>query len=459
MKDNSHRLNRRHFLRGCLGAAAGSAGLLAAQARLQLALAQMPEAEDYKALVCIFLFGGNDAYNMLVPRSDHEYSIYREVRQNLAIPQAQLLPLVMTAPGEVEYGFHPSMGEAQALFNSGRLAVLAGAGSLIEPVTKADYQNRTARLPPQLFSHNDQQNFVQSLDGGKAASGWAGRAADVMQSMNMNQRLSMNISLSGSNIFQSGKTVFPYAVSGQGVDTFAYFDETHGDEAEVKRAEVYRALMQSADTHLFQREYATIQTRAWALSGELIAALDQQPALTTPFPAGRLATDLKMVAQLISAREALDVKRQIYFVGFGDFDTHGDQNNRQPALFAELSSALGAFDRAINELGLGSQVTTFTMSDFGRTLTSNGDGTDHAWSGHQLVLGGAVEGGNIYGSLPSLALESEDDIGEGRLIPTTSIDQYAATLASWFGLPTADFAAAFPYLHNFDNIDLGFMRR
>lgn len=459
MTDALNTLNRRRFLRGCLGAAAGSAGLLAAQARMQLALAQMPEAQDYKALVCIFLFGGNDAYNMLVPRSPHEYDIYREVRQNLAIAHADLLPLTMQTPGPVDYGFHPAMGEAQTLFNNGRLAVLAGSGSLIEPVTKASYQNRTARTPPQLFSHNDQQNFVQSLDGGKAASGWAGRAADVMQAMNINQRLSMNISLSGSNIFQSGQTVFPYSVSGGGVETFAYFDEAQGDAADVKRAEVFRALMQSADTHLFQREYAAVQERAWALSGELIAALDQQPSLTTNFPAGRLATDLKMVAQLISAREALDVKRQVYFVGFGDFDTHGDQNNRQPALFAELSGALGAFDQAMGELGLADQVTAFTMTDFGRTLTSNGDGTDHAWSGHQLMLGGAVRGGNIYGTLPSLALESEDDIGEGRLIPTTSIDQYAATLAGWFGLPTADFANAFPYLHNFETADLGFMRR
>lgn len=454
MKKFDREMNRRKFLRRCLGAAVGSAGFWATQARLQLALAQTAPTADYKALVCIFLFGGNDSYNMVVPRSSNEYQIYKDVRQNLAIAEEDILPLDPNNPGSVAYGLHPSMGAAQQLFADGRLAVLANAGSLIEPVTKADYQNRTVILPPQLFSHNDQQNFVQALARGNAKTGWAGRAADIMQTMNINDRLSMNISLSGNNIWQSGQNVFPYSISGQGVETFAY----QGHHNEAARNDVFRTLMQGADAHLFQREYADIQARAWELSGDLIVALGEQSELTTSFPESRLATDLKMVARMISAREALDVKRQIYFVGFGDFDTHGAQNNRQPALFSELSQALGAFNGSMDELGMADQVTAFTMTDFGRTLTSNGDGTDHAWGGHQLIAGGAVKGGDIYGSMPDLNLNSDSDIGEGRIIPSTSIDQYGANLASWFGLPSADFGSVFPNLHNFDELDLGFMK-
>lgn len=452
MKKFDRAINRRRFLRGCLGAAAGSAGFWATQSRLQLALAQTPAASDYKALVCIFLFGGNDSYNMVMPRSSHEYDIYQSVRNNLAVPEQDILPLSPNNPGAIDFGLHPEMGASQQLFEQNRLAVLLNNGSMIEPVSKSDYQNRTALLPPQLFSHNDQQNFVQSLRG-NARTGWAGRAADIIQSMNTNDRLSMNISLGGNNIWQSGREVFPYSISGQGVETFSY----QGHHDQVTRDQVFRTLMQGADSHLFQREYAAIQERAWELSADVIAALGEQDEIATPFPEGRLATDLKMVARMISAREALGASRQVFFVGFGDFDTHGDQLNRHPALLAELSNALGAFDGALQELNLTEQVTSFTMSDFGRTLTSNGDGTDHAWGGHQLIMGGAVRGGDLYGQAPSLALHDEDDIGEGRIIPSSSVDQYGATLASWFGLPGADFASVFPNLHNFDNADLGFM--
>ncbi|HEY7885701.1 MAG TPA: DUF1501 domain-containing protein, partial [Cellvibrionaceae bacterium] len=335
MKKIDRACNRRRFLQRCLQVTTGSAGLLAMQSRMQLALAQTAPATDYKALVCIFLFGGNDSYNMVVPRSSNEYQIYQQVRQNLAIDQEDILPLYPQNPGAAEYGLHPVMGSAQQLFADGRLAILANAGALIEPVSKASYQNRSARLPPQLFSHNDQQNFAQAL--GHTSTGWAGRAADILQSQNINDRLSMNISLGGSNIWQSGEQVFPYSISGEGVETFEYFND---ESDNVTRAEVFRTLMQGANSHIFQREYAAIQERAWALSGELITALSEQPPLTTAFPGSRLATDLRMVARMISARDALDVSRQVFFVGFGDFDTHGDQNNRQPALLSTLSDGM-----------------------------------------------------------------------------------------------------------------------
>lgn len=444
--------NRRRFLRNSLAACLGSASFAALSARMQLAVAQTAPADDYKALVCVFLYGGNDSYNMIIPAGGAGYSTYQDVRQNLAVAKSDLL---LMSHGNDAYGFHPAMTDVSNLYNTGQLAVLANTGALIEPVNKPDYQNNRSRLPPQLFSHNDQQNFVQSLSRDTATTGWAGRAADIMRSMNINQQLSMNISLSGSNIFQTGEGVFPYSVNGYGVERLKHFNSS-GEPADATRAEVFRTLMQSADQHIFQREYAAVQERAWALAGDVKAALDEQEPLQTSFPNDKLGTDLSMVARLMSARNALNVKRQIFFVGMGDFDTHGDQNNRQPALFSQLSQALSAFNQATHELGLADKITTFTLSDFGRTLTSNGDGTDHAWGGHQLIMGGAVKGGSIYGQLPSLALNSSDDIGEGRIIPTTSVDQYGATLASWFGLPTADFASTFPNLHNFSTVDLGF---
>src|SRR5690554_1781664 len=453
MKHNS--LSRRGFLTGSLAACLGSASFAALSSRMQLAMAQTTGGHDYKALVCIFLFGGNDSYNMIVPTAPSQYSTYAHVRQGLAVAQGDVLPMTT---GAHRYGFHPSMAPLQQLYNSGQLAVLANCGALIEPLDKQQYQNRKALLPPQLFSHNDQQTFVQSLASDRATTGWGGRAADILQSLNINQQLSMNISLAGNNIFQSGREVLPYSVSGFGVELLNHFDEHSDNPEEVSRAQVFRALLQGADSHLFQREYAKIQQRAWALAGDVKSALDAQAPLHTEFPESKLATDLAMVARLISAREALDVTRQIYFVGMGDYDTHGDQANRQPALFNELSQGLSAFNNAIAEQGLAEQVTAFTLSDFGRTLISNGDGTDHGWGGHHLISGGAVAGGKIYGRLPSLELNSDDDIGEGRLIPTTGIDQYGATLASWFGLPTADFGNAFPNLANFNQVDLGFMR-
>ncbi|MDO3385854.1 DUF1501 domain-containing protein [Gilvimarinus sp. SDUM040013] len=446
--------SRRRFLRQGVAACLGSASFAALSARMQVAMAQTAAADDYKALVCIFLFGGNDSHNMVVPTDTSAYNTYASVRQNLAVPRADLLPM---STGSTAYGFHPAMPELQSLYNNQKLAVLANCGSLIEPVSKSDYVNNRSQLPPQLFSHNDQQTFVQSLAEDAATTGWAGRAADVMRSMNVNQQLSMNISLSGNNIFQSGQTVFPYAVNGFGVELLNHFNENSSEPNETTRAQVFRTLMRGADSHVFLREYAGIQERAWALASEVKSALDQQTPLNTRFPAGKLGTDLSMVAKLISARSALDVKRQIYFVGMGDYDTHGDQANRQPALFSELSAGLNAFQSALAELSLTENVTTFTMSDFGRTLTSNGDGTDHAWGGHQIICGGAVNGGEVYGNLPSLELNSDDDIGEGRIIPTTSVDQYGATLASWFGLPASDFATAFPNLGNFSDVDLGFV--
>jgi len=451
--------NRRHFLKQAASIALGSSSAYAASAGLQLANALVQPNDSYKALVCIFLFGGNDAFNMVVPTNDTEYDAYKASRQTLAIEQSKLLSLSSLSGSGTQLGFHPNMPHAQQLFNSGKLALLTNVGALVEPVTKTNYQGNKSLLPPQLFSHNDQQTFLQSLQSGSRRNGWIGRAADAMQSINVNKKLSMNISLSGSNIWQSGNTVVPYSIDSAGIKELENFNKKTSDARELSRIQIYQSLLAQPQENIFQREYARTQTLAWDLAGDVKTALDAQAPLQTGFPAGNsLAANLKMVAQMLSARGSLQVTRQTFFIGMGDFDTHGDQLRRHDILLAQLSAALDAFYKATVELGIADQVTTFTTSDFGRTLTSNGDGTDHGWGSHQMMMGGAVKGGEVYGTFPDLIIGGKDDIGEGRIIPTNSMDQYAATLASWYGLPAGNFADVFPNLARFNDFNLGFFK-
>lgn len=451
--------SRRHFLQRFSHLALGASGFMAASSQFQLANAMVQPGDPYKALVCIFLFGGNDAFNMLVPKGDAEYDLYLQTRQTLALEKNSLLAITPATNLGIQLGLHPSMSAVQQLFANNKLSIVSNIGALVEPVGKAAYQQNNALLPPQLFSHNDQQTFVQSLQSSFKRNGWSGRVADAMLSTNVNQRLSMNISLGGSNIWQTGNSVVPYSVDAAGIKELENFNKAATDQRELSRIQIYQTLLSQEQSHPFTQEFARAQKFAWELSGEVKAALDAQPALTTMFPANNsLASNLKMVAQLLSARESLDVTRQTFFIGMGDFDTHGDQLRRHVNLLQQLSDGLAAFDSALTELGLNEQVTTFTMSDFGRTLTSNGDGTDHGWGSHQLIMGGAVKGGDIYGTYPNLTIKGPDDIGEGRIIPTTSIDQYAATLASWYGLPGTEFSTVFPNLHRFDTPILDFFK-
>jgi uncharacterized protein (DUF1501 family) len=457
MKKNTH--NRRHFLKQAASIALGSSTAYATSAGLQLANAMVQPADSYKALVCIFLFGGNDAFNMVVPTGDTEYAAYKASRHTLAIEQNKLLSLTSLSGSGAKLGFHPTMSHAQQLFDSGKLALLTNVGALVEPVTKTNYQGNKSLLPPQLFSHNDQQTFLQSLQSSTRRNGWAGRTADAMHSMNINKKLSMNISLSGSNIWQSGDSVVPYSIDSAGIKELENFNKKSTDARELSRIQIYQALLAQQQENIFQREYARTQAIAWDLAGEVKTALDAQTPLQTVFPAGNpLAANLKMVAQMLSARSSLQVTRQTFFIGMGDFDTHGDQLRRHDILLAQLSAALDAFYNATVELGIADQVTTFTTSDFGRTLTSNGDGTDHGWGSHQMIMGGAVSGGEVYGTFPDLIIGGKDDAGEGRIIPTSSMDQYAATLASWYGLPASNFADVFPNLARFNELDLGFFK-
>ncbi len=451
-------VSRRQFLKKCAALSLGSTSALATLSQLQLAHAQTSGAGDYKALVCVFLFGGNDSFNMLVPREQNQYNDYANSRQNLAIDRELLLPISAASQSPGDFGLHPNLSGIQSLYNDNKLAFVANTGSLIEPVTKSSYQAKTALLPPQLFSHNDQQKFMQSLQGQTNGNGWIGRAADVMAELNANPNLSMNISMSGSNVWQSGANVIPYSVSPSGVETLEHLDRSSSDTRDIQRIATFERLLNQTHNHRLTQAYVNSQKLAWDLSHEVSGALTLAPQVTTAFPENnRLASALQMTAKVIAAREQLSMTRQTFFIGMGDFDTHGDQGVRQPALMQELNDAVLAFYQATIELGIADKVTLFTATDFGRTLTSNGDGTDHAWGGHQLVLGDAVQGGDIYGNMPSLVTGGDDDIGEGRIIPTTSMDQYGATLAKWFGLETSYYADVFPNLVNFSESDLGFL--
>ena len=459
MKDHKpSMIGRRNFIRRSALAAVGSSSFSALTTQFNLAHAQVGGADDYRALVCVFLYGGNDAFNMLVPRSLGEHTTYADTRRSLAIAREDLLPLNPANSVAADYGLHPQMPDLKNLFDDGRLSLIGNVGTLIEPTLQSDYVNKRVELPPQLFSHNDQQNFVMSLQSNRNRQGWASRMADLMLDTNANQNLSMNITLSGSNTFQTGGLQAPYAIGSGGVNDYWSLQPGNPEEWSVRRNAAYDALLAQSQSHLFATEFARTQRRSIDLGVELRQALNAVGAPQTAFDgSSRLASMLRMVSHLIAARSQLGMKRQIFFVGIGDYDTHGDQINRHPTLMNELNHALTSFYNATVELGVSDKVTTFTASDFGRTLTSNGDGTDHGWGSHQMVMGDGVDGGKIFGTMPELAIGSNDDIGEGRIIPTTSVDQYAATLAGWYGLTPSQIAETFPTLANFNAADLGFM--
>ena len=441
-------MDRRHFL--ALASATAAAGALG---RSSASLAATP---DFKALVCVFLYGGNDSFNMVAPRSDAQYADYATARQNLALAQASLLPISAATPDGALYGLHPAMTALQSRFAAGRLAVLANTGPLVQPVTKAQVLAGSVELPPQLFSHIDQQLQWQTLRGtGNTATGWAGRAADLLASTLAGQALPVNISISGTVPLQAAATTAAYAVGDQGPVSEFVLDPAVYNGA-IRRNAVLALLGSQAATP-YGRALQQVRQRALAYGELTSVALAAAPALATAFPAGTLGNQLAMVARLVSARLALGMQRQLFVVGVGGFDTHDGQLTAQPQLLGGLSDALAAFDAAMVELGVDRQVTAFTLSDFGRTLTSNGDGTDHGWGGHQLVLGGAVRGGDIYGTMPSLALGGPDDVDAGRMVPTTSAQEYAATLLRWFGLAESGIDQVIPDLGRFARRDLGFM--
>jgi uncharacterized protein (DUF1501 family) len=459
-----HGTTRRQFLRRSVCAAVGMTAMGNTIFDLQRIAAAAPLV-DYKSLVCVFLYGGNDGNNVVVPTLAGDYAQYAAVRDALALPQSSLLPLhpLSTPPGDSrQWGLHPSLKGVQGLFNGGKAALVGNVGPLVAPLTREEYLNHSVAVPPQLFSHSDQTvHWQTSLPDQPARTGWGGRTADLLHSLNENARISMSISVAGTNTFQVGNVVTQYQVSSEGpVGLTSYVPAAQGPDA---ASNAIRSLLARSYGNLFERGYSGIFNRALDNQELLSGALAGAPALTTQFPDTDLGQQLKMIAQLISVRETLGLRRQVFFCSGQGYDTHGGQvgttalDGTQADLLAELDGALTAFQAAMTELNLADTVTTFTASDFGRTYLPNGTGSDHGWGSHHFVLGGAVQGGRLYGQLPTLAIGGPNDAGDGRWIPTTSVDEYSATLARWFGVANSDLPLVLPNLGRFANPDLGFM--
>jgi uncharacterized protein (DUF1501 family) len=450
-----HLTTRRTFIRQAACAALGTTGLLNTVFDLRKLSAATVPGGDYKALVCLFLYGGNDANNMIVPRDAAGYASYAAARGNLAIAQPSLLPLALQNGDGRDFGFHPSMPELQQLFNSGKVGVVANVGTLVAPITRAQYLAKSVAVPPHLFSHSDQSvQWQTSVPDQLSRTGWGGRTADLLRSHNSESQISLAISIAGTNTFEVGNSVIPYQVSPDGA--LAFQGMTGSNNANV-RFQAFKDLLALPQNNILAQTYADTVKRSIAQNDLLTTALAGVAPLTTTFPANSLGRQLNMVAKMIAARNSLNMRRQIFFCSVQGYDTHGDQLTAHANLLTELSQGLNAFYNATTELGVANDVATFTASDFGRTFPTNGSGSDHGWGSHQLVMGGAVQGGRLYGSFPTLAVNGPDDTGQGRWIPTTSVDEFSATLASWFGVSASDLPTVLPNIGRFAQPNLGFI--
>ncbi len=454
-------MNRRKFLRN-LGIGTAALGAWSDLERIAAAasLGNAPKAagEDYRALVCLFMFGGNDGNNTVIPTSTTEYNQYATGRTSvLALPRAQLLNLtVSNTPGRT-FALHPAMAGLQGLFNQGHAAIVANSGPLLAPTSRSDYQARRVPIPPDLFSHSDQQaQWQSSISNGAPRTGWGGRLGDLLQSSNGTNSSSTLISVSGNNLFEVGTTLVSFKVS---PGNHFGFDFYQGATSSDPLSQAITAQLAATSGNALDGAWNNVISRAIENQRVLSSALASAPAFKTVFPNSGLGSQLQMIAKLVSIRQALGLKRQVFFASLGGFDTHGEtQLQDQQELLGDVSASLTALYSATAEIGADSLVTSFTASDFNRTFPSNGRGSDHAWGNHHFVVGGAVKGGAMYGTFPTLVRGGPDDTDTGGLwIPTTSVDQYSATLASWFGVSAADMPTIFPNLGNFTSPNLGFV--
>lgn len=443
--------SRRGFLRLATGALAPLAGF----SRFGMMNAYAQQASDYKAMVCVFLFGGSDGHNTVIPRSQAQYDAYKSIRGNLALPDGNTQVLDVTAANGAPYGLNSGLQAIHPFWAQQKLAVVANTGIIVQPTTRAAYLGSSVPVPTNLFSHSDQVIQMQTAVGA-TGTGWAGRAADKVQHLNAGSSFPPSLSMSGQQIFGAGEAVqsasmIPgYDMSPSGMNIWPAGAAAARQQAlqEILAMNSGLAVVQAANK---------VRQDAITLSALLKGAAGGAP-LTTVFPGTQLGNQLKQVAQIIKMRNSLGVKRQVFFCSLGGFDTHGAQSWMHWDLLRQVSEAMQAFYLSTEEMGVAAQVTTFTESEFGRTLQPSGSGTDHGWGNHFLVLGGAVNGGDLYGSYPEMSLGGPDDASNrGVMLPSTSLDQYGATLARWFGVDEPSLDAIFPNLKNFAVKDLGFM--
>jgi uncharacterized protein (DUF1501 family) len=424
-------------------------------------------ATDYRALVCIFLNGGNDGNNVLV--SLDQYNAYASARGvDLAFPQASLLPISPTTGGS--YGLHPNLSELRTLFNQGNVAMVCNVGPLVEPLTRSTYQNGTGKKPIQLFSHSDQVSLFQTAVANEVAqTGWGGRVADKLAPLNGAATFPQNVSIAGVNLLLTGVSTRQLAIADSNTPLSAVLPlAMTGTTGEVAPRRASFDALRGLDLN-YQLVKAASDTRSGSLQTSAALA-SVNPAIAQVFPNTSLGRQLLQIARLIKASvdpaTGMNMKREIFFAQIGGFDTHSSQRAGQDALMTQLSQAMNSFYLATVELGVSNNVTTFTLSDFGRTLQPAGAGaaagSDHAWGNHHFVMGGSVIGNRLYGSYPTLALGGPNDTDggsnpRGRWIPTTSVEQFASTLASWYGLSSSDLPAVFPLINRFATSNLGFM--
>ncbi|MDQ8189951.1 DUF1501 domain-containing protein [Roseibacillus persicicus] len=458
-------MNRRKFLGESACAALGSTSVMSTLLNLKMAgqavAAGLPASgTDHKTLVCIFLHGGIDSFNVLVPRDAARYAEYAASRTNLALSSSSLLTLNQTGGNGELYGLHPGTGELEELFNGmggdalkRRLAFVANVGTLIQPTSLSDYQNENVSLPRALFSHIDQiEQWQTSLpQGASNLTGWAGRAADVLHCTHNQELTSMSLSFAGNNIFQVGNTTQQFVMTPGGALSFSQ-QGSNSYNPTVQKNIAVKSLVEQHYTNLIETAFADLTRQSVEQQEFVQEQFDSLPEdfVTTEFPNSSIAQQLQGALRMIRLREELGLRRQTIFLSFGGWDHHGELLDNQDAMLRILSPALGAFQAGLEELELADSVISFTASDFGRTLRSNGRGTDHAWGGNQLVMGGPVAGGQVAGTYPSLALDGPNDVGRGgRLLPSTSVDELFAELLLWFGLAPNDFEEVLPNLSNF----------
>lgn len=472
-----HPLSRRGFL-GSMMAVAGTTAAPFAVNLAAMGNAAAQNASDYKALVCLYMVGGNDGFNTVLATDSASWNEYQRLRvtadnKSIALPglgaTGGVLPIAPINAQGRSFALHPRLGTVKSLFDAGNVAILANVGTLVQPTTLAQYQAASVKLPPKLFSHNDQQSMWQSDAPEGSLSGWGGRMGDMVASANSNQAFGC-ISVSGNAVFLTGKQTRQLQITTEGLPGITNLSA--GLFGTQPGSNPLQAIITGQGDNKFQNDYAAVVSRAIAAQGTLQAAMVPAGAGGIPNPtqyvnpntgvaaANPLALQLQAVARVIAGRNTLGVKRQVFYVSMNGFDTHTAQATAHADLMARLDHAIAYFNTVVASLqgtDMRQQVTLFTASDFGRTFTTNGNGTDHGWGSHHFIIGGAVKGRDIYGSFPVTGVNHALDVGSGSLLPTTSVDQYGATLATWFGVPAAQLASVFPNIGNFTTKNLGFM--
>jgi uncharacterized protein (DUF1501 family) len=411
---------------------------------------------DYKALVCIFMEGGVDGFNLLLPADGTYYDEYKATRQGMALEKKDILSIQPSVLTNFTPGVHSKLPGFKTFFENKKLSFIANVGNLTKPTTRTEYKSGIATVPDQLFSHSSQQKQWQVLNTDSTTAGWAGRLADLIQESNATI-IPPNINFSDFNYWQAGNKSKPYKMNPNGlIELYGMTDINN--KGDMKRKEIFEKILNTTGAHEFEKAYIDIQKQSALISSTLSTKLDLLPVITTSFPKdSNLGKQLLSAAKMIAIQKDLNMPRLIFFVKSSGYDTHDKQISSMNDNFTDLNDSLIAFQNSLVELGVDKQVVTFSASEFGRTLTSNGDGTDHGWGNHAFLMGTPVDGGKIVGTMPQLIVEGEDDSGDGRIIPTTSADQYAATLAKWFGFSASEINTLFPNLKNFSTSDLGLL--